>query len=83
MELKPLESVMVDAVVTEARDNCVTLAMHEVFGNTHIVVRPGTVHASVAISRDRIVKEIQAIEMPECARSSVEAIINKHLGNRR
>jgi len=82
MALEPLEPVTVDAVVTEASDNCVALTMREVFGNTHIIVRPGTVHASIATARTRIVEEIRALRMPDSARSSVESIINKHLGVR-
>jgi hypothetical protein len=82
MDLKPLEPVMVDAVVTEASDSCVALTMHEVFGNTHIIVRPGTVHASTATAREKIVEEIRAVKMPDSVRSSVESIINKHLGVR-
>jgi len=80
MDLKPLEPVMVDAVVAEASDNCVALTMREVFGDSHIIVRPGTVHASIATARDRIVEEIRAVKMSDAAQSSVESIINKHLG---
>jgi hypothetical protein len=79
MDLKP-EPVMVDAVVTEASDNCVALSMHEVFGNSHVVVRPGAVHASIATAQEKIVEEIRAVKMPDSVRSSVESIINKHLG---
>jgi hypothetical protein len=56
--------------------------MDEVFGNAHIIVRPRTIHASIATTRDRIVEEIRAVEMPHSARGAVEAIINKHLGIR-
>jgi hypothetical protein len=44
MDLKPSDLVMVDAIVAEARDNYVALTMNEVFGNTHIILRPGTIH---------------------------------------
>jgi len=80
MDLKPSDLVTVDAIVTEACDDCVALAMNEVFGNTHVIVRPETIHASVAITRDRIVEEIGAVGMSHSARVAVEAIINKHLG---
>lgn len=82
MELKPLDFVMVDAIVAEACDHYVALTMSEVFGNTHLIVRPGTIHAAITITRDRIVEEIRAVEMPHSARGAVEAIINKHLGVR-
>jgi hypothetical protein len=81
MDLKPSDLVMVDAIITEACDNCVALTMDEVFGNnTYIIVRPETVHASIATTRDRILEEIRAVEMPHSARGAVEAIINKRLG---
>lgn len=80
MDLKPLESVMVDAIVTNASDNCVALTMDEIFGNTHILVRPATVHPPIATARDKMLEEIRAVNMPDFVRSSVEAIINKHLG---
>lgn len=82
MDLKPSDLVMVDATVAEACDNYVALTMDEVFGNSHIIVRPGTIHASTASTRDKIVEEIRAIEMPLSARSAVEAVIDKHLGLR-
>lgn len=80
--LKPSDPVMVEATVTEAGDSCVALSMDGVFGNTHIIVRPETIHASIAITRDRIVEEMRAVRMPHSARGAVEAIINKHLGIR-
>jgi hypothetical protein len=80
MDLKPSDLVMVDAVVREVCDNCVALSMDEVFGNSHIIVRPGTIHASIATTRDRIMEEICTVKMPFSARGAVEAIINKHLG---
>lgn len=80
MDLKPSDLVMVDAIVAEACDNYVALTMDEVFGNAHIIVRPSTIHASIATTRDKIVEEIRAVEMPCSARGAVEAIINKHLG---
>lgn len=82
MDLKPSDLVMVDATVAEACDNYVALTMDEVFGNSHIIVRPGTIHASIASTRDKIVEEIRAVEMPQSSRGAVEAIINKHLGVR-
>jgi hypothetical protein len=81
MDLKPSDLVMVDAIITEACDNCVALTMDEVFGNTHIIVRPETVHASISTTRDRILEEIRAVEMPHSARGAVEAIINKRMGH--
>ena len=83
MDLKASDRVVVNAIVTEASDNCVALTMDEVFGNTHIIVRPETVHASIATTRDRIVEEIRAVNMPHSARGVVEAIIKKHLAGRR
>lgn len=79
MYLKSFEPVMVDAVVTEASEHCVALTMREVFGDTHLIVRPGTVHVPIATARERIVEEIRTVIMPDSTRSSVEAIINKHL----
>lgn len=79
MELKPSDFVMVDAIVAEACDNYVALTMDEIFGISHIIVRPGRIHASVSSTRDKIVEEIRTVEMPHSARSAVEAIINKHL----
>ncbi len=83
MDLKASDRVVVNAIVTEASDNCVALTMDEVFGNTHIIVRPETVHAPIADTRDRIVEEIRAVNMPHSARGAVETIINKHLAGRR
>jgi hypothetical protein len=83
MELKPLDCVMVDAIVAEACDHYVALTMDEVFGNTHLIVRPDTIHAPIASTREKIVKEIRAVEMSQSARGAVEAIINKHLDVRR
>lgn len=80
MDLKPSDLVMVEAIVREACDNCVALSMDEVFGNAHIIVRPRTIHASIATTRDRILTEVRAVKMPPSARGEVEAIINKHLG---
>ena len=82
MHLKPSDLVTVDATVAEACDNYVALTMDEVFGNTHIIVRPGTIHAPIGTTRDQIVKEIREVEMPHSSRAAVEAIINKHLGVR-
>ena len=80
MDLKPSDLVTVDAIVTEACDHYVALAMDEVFGNTHVIVRPETIHTSMAITRERIVQEIRSVRMPHTTRSAVEGIINKHLG---
>jgi len=82
MDLKPSDLVMVDAIVAGASDNCVALTMDEVFGNTHIIVRPGAIHASIATARDRIVEEVRSVEMPDSVLGAVESIINKHLGVR-
>jgi hypothetical protein len=82
MDLKPSDLVMVDAIVDQACDHYVALTMDEVFGNTHLIVRPDSIHASIASTRDKIVEEIRAVEMPHSARGEVEAIINKHLGVR-
>ena len=82
MDLKPSDYVMVDAIVAEACGNSIALTMDEVFGKSHIIVRPVTIHASIATTRDKIVEEMRAVEMPQSARDAVEAIINKHLGVR-
>ena len=79
MDLKPSDLVTVDAIVTEACDHCVALAMDEVFGNSHVIVRPEMIHNSIAMTRERIVQEIRSVRMPRSARSAVEGIINKHL----
>jgi hypothetical protein len=71
--------VVIDAVVWEGRNNCVGLDVEDVIlGHRQLVVKPEAVHKSLRATRDAILEEIHALEIPESAQRAVEGIINKH-----